>query len=208
MFGKLLPQTVDFFNYFEKHILIVAKGAQDFDAMIEHSSDLVYDAEKIRLLEKEADKAAFSCIESLHNSFITPFDRNDIYRLITGMDDIIDLIEDTAARMVIYKLDPKRHNLKPMVKYLLHSTQLLVDLINILRQNKVTTETKQHFQEIHLIENKADNFVREAIAHLFENENDPIEIIKWKEIFENLENAIDSCEKVANIIDGIMIENQ
>lgn len=208
MFNRLLPQTIDFFIFFEAHILVVLKASSALlEMIINPANPLRYYAEKIQQSEKEADKITFECLEALHNSFITPFDRNDIHRLITHMDDVIDMIEDIAARIVIYQLNPVDYNIKTLAEYLHTCVEKIMLIVHVFREGPLPEEAKVHFKEIHLIENKADVFLRESMATLFKQEKDPIQIIKWKEIYENLEDSVDSCEKVANIIDGILIEN-
>ena len=204
MFGKLLPQNVDFFLFFETHIEIAKKSSELLLKMIQTHTNY---SNEILITEKEADRVTQQCIEALHQTFITPIERHDIQRLMSKMDDIVDMIEEIASKLVIYQLHPHEYPIEQMATLLSQSIQLLQPVVFSLRTNQMNTETVQGYEEIHQIENKADILVRQSIGSLFEKEKDPVKIIKWKEIYEDLENAIDGCEKVAHIIDGIMIEN-
>ncbi|MBA3236779.1 MAG: DUF47 domain-containing protein [Parachlamydiaceae bacterium] len=207
MFGKILPYSTDFFNYFEMHIDICIKGAELLKKMVTESpSDQVPSAKQIGLLEKKGDEITRQCIEELHKTFITPFERNDIYHLMTRMDDILDAVEDVSARIVVYKLETRT---KPII-----ITDILVIAITELKKVVLGIRTKESLKDmkpalnhIHKLENEADDLSREAIGALFVEEKDPIDLIKWKEIYEKLEEATDCCQSVANIIEGIIMEN-
>lgn len=208
MFGGLLPTTTNFFDFLERHIAVVLEGSQELLEMmpLEHSMQ-VQGAKKIAALEFEADEIAHQCIEALHKTFITPFERNDIYRLITQMDDIIDIIEDIAARIVIYKMNTSERQVISLVQ-ILHSEVLdLQKICSKLNRKRFSEINRQTFSKIHELENQADVIVRQLMGSLFEEEKDPVTLIKWKEIYENLEEAIDCCEAVANIVEGVIIEN-
>ncbi len=208
MFGKLLPRTTDFYAFFEKHIAIVLQAVEKLAEMVpclhqEHEKQ----AEAIAVLEKQADNITHQCIETLHKTFITPFERNDIYRLITHMDDILDLIEDVAARIVTYKMDTRQHEIQTLVTILMSAVKALQGIIAILRTSKLPKDISQPFVIVHTLENEGDKEVRRLIGKLFDEEKDPFALIKWKEVYENLEEAIDYCQSVSNIIEGVMIEN-
>lgn len=208
MFGKFLPRSTDFFTFFEQHSLIVIQSARDLLEMIgQDQEDQRKQALKIAALEKEADGIAHQCIEELHKTFITPIERNDIYRLITRMDDILDIIEDVAARIVTYRLNLKEREIKKLVVILLASVEDIQKVVGALRNKEPLANVQETIKHLHQLENDGDVIQRQAIGLLFDAEKDPINLIKWKEIYEYLEDAIDCCESVAHIVEGVMIEN-
>lgn len=208
MFGKFLPRSTDFFEFFEKHIVVVIQAAKDLLEMIdqEHLGQ-IKQSRIITSLEKEADAITHHCIDALHKTFITPFERNDIYALITGMDDIVDTIEDVATRIVLYKLDTRTREINDLVAILYSSTVEIQKVLSAIHKGEPQKNIHQTLMLIHQLENEADDIVNKDIGRLFDEEKDPINLIKWKEIYENLEEAIDCCETVANIVEGMLIES-
>lgn len=207
MFYKLLPQNIDFYHFFEVHITLTVDCANEFLDLVNKKTITVKDlAHKLKHLEREADQNAHKCIDALRTTFITPFDQNSIHRLITHMDNIIDIMEDVANRMVIYKLDLPTNDMQILVNILCNSIFELQKVIASLRKINFPL-IEPIFKTIHLLENEGDSAVINAISNLFENEKDVLTLIKWKEIYERLEDSIDSCEEVAHIVEGLMIEN-
>jgi hypothetical protein len=208
MFGKLLPQTIDFFAFFENHIMLVLKAAQSLLEMFKSNNQQVFEyAQEIELLEKEADRITHSCVESLHKTFITPIERNDIYCLIAGMDDILDAIEDVAARVLLYNLHIVKEKMIELAELLIIVIEDIQIIVTSLRQKTDIAVVAPNFSRIHKIENEANLIFRHALRTLFDEEKDPFLLIKWKEIFENIEATFNLCEGVANIVEGIMIES-
>lgn len=206
MFGKWVPREVGFFDFFDKHAQIIVKSAKEFQNMANTSSHIVESAEKIKALELEADSITHHCDEMLHKTFITPFERDDILRLVSKMDDIVDYIEAASASLVVYKLTQMTGASQDLADILVACTLEVEAAVKRLRHMRNSTEIRQHCIQINRLENEADLILRNAIGELFENEIDARNIIKWKEIYENLENATDRCEDVADIIDGVILE--
>lgn len=205
MFGKFFAKESDFFKCFEKHIHVTKQGAEVFTQLIasENKTQLI---EEIRDLEHQADHITRKCVEMIHTTFITPFDQNDIYQLISRMDDIIDLIQDASECIILYRLSvipPGIHQLSHVLKLII--AELERTLIAFCHHQKLTI-LREKFSTIHRLENDGDAVMRQALGALFDEEKDPLTVIKWKEVYENLEDAIDTCEDVANIIEGIMLE--
>lgn len=208
MFKWLLPREANFFDFFEKHIFLIIEAARELHALVSEASEIGKRAEHITRLEHEADSLARQCIEELHKTFITPFQREDLYHLISTMDDIIDLIEDTAQRFVIYKLHNMTPEISELTLVLLNATEVLQKILIKLRNIKDIEKIRLQFKEVNQLEKMGDAAYLKAIAHLFdEHGSNPVTIIKWKEIYENLENAIDRCKNVANIIEGVILES-
>lgn len=207
MLKWLVPSSPDFFNLFQQHAAVTHNAAVTLHHWLLGSSHDNGAAAQIRALEHDADLIAHNCIEELHKTFITPFPRDQIHLLISRLDDIIDAIEEAAACLYLYKVDTFTEEARQQSSILVAITKEVIHAVEGLRHLKNTTSLQQTFQQINYLENEGDNVVRAAIGHLFESEKESIQIIKWKEIYEQLEEAIDSCEDVANIIEGVILES-
>jgi uncharacterized protein Yka (UPF0111/DUF47 family) len=146
-------------------------------------------------------------VEALHKTFITPIERDDIYRLIGKMDDIMDYVEAAAERIALYKLTVMTADVKDLADVLVRATKELEAAIKLLRDMGNAEAISKKCIDINRLENESDSILRAAVARLFDEEQDTRLIIKWKEIYENLENATDRCEDVANIIEGVVLEH-
>lgn len=207
MFGKLLPRKTSFFDYFDQHAELVVQSSQALVEMVNTGTDLAVAAQKITQLEKQADSVIHQCVAELHKTFITPFERDDIYKLISNMDDIVDFIEDAAVRFVLYRIDTIPEPAKELAGLLFTASKEVEQVVKELRFLDKIEEMQARFVRIHSLENESDATLRSALSLLFEVEKDPILIMKVKEIYEILENAVDSCEHVSNIVEGVIIEN-
>ena len=153
------------------------------------------------------DEITHAVVEALHTTFITPIDRNDIHRLITKMDDIMDMVEAAADRLALYDLPKMTPEAGDLARCLVSSAEHVLSAVSGIRDLGKPNGILQHCIEINRLENVADSILRGALVRLFREEKDPIAIIKWKEIYETLESATDRCEDVANIIEGVVLEN-
>jgi uncharacterized protein len=206
MFGRFLPQEGNFFDLFDKHAAITLKSAYALKELFASNSSLSKNAPHIKQLEHEADRVVHQCVEELHKIFITPIERDDIYKLISQMDDVLDSIEEAADNVSLYKITEIKSEAKDLTALLVEAVVELEFAINGLRSLKNVEEIKAHCTKIYLLENQADAITRNAIGILFDEEQEIRNIIKWKEIYTNLEEAFDRCQDVANIIDGIILE--
>ena len=205
MLEKLLPRDVSFFDFFEKHASIIVEAAKEFLFNITEGHSFSH-PNGIKHLEHQADEIVHSCVEALHKTFITPIEREDIHRLLSRMDDIVDDIDAAAACLVIYKIQAITPELKTMAQ-LLYDAVLEVQMgIKGLRNMKNADEIRKNCTRINLLENKADAVLLKAVGRLFDDEQDIRNVIKWKEIYENVEDAIDRCEDVADIIEDIILD--
>jgi uncharacterized protein len=207
MFGRLLPRETSFFDFFEQHAAKTVDGVKEFLELACGHADVVIAAQKIKQIEHETDVITHSCVEALHKTFITPLERDDIHRLITRMDDIMDFVEAASERMALYELASGTPELVQLSEVLLRATEEVVRAVKGLRDMKHADAIIKSCIDINRMENEADLILRTAVAKLFKEEKDPILVIKWKEIYENLENATDRCEDVANIIEGVVLEH-
>jgi predicted phosphate transport protein (TIGR00153 family) len=155
-------------------------------------------------LEHEGDRITHDIIQRLNSTFVTPIDREDILELTSDMDDIIDLIDEVADYLGLYKIEAPMEQSQRMAHILLQATRQIAEAMPRLR----TFQDLSHFTvEVNRLENDGDRTSRHAIASLFDNGIDPMVVIRWKDIFERLEEAIDACEHVANTLEGIVIKN-
>lgn len=207
MFGRLLPREKSFFDFFEQHAAKTVEGTQEFLSLASTGANVAAKAKRIKEIEHECDTITHHCVEALHKTFITPIERDDIYRLISKMDDIMDFIEAAAERIALYKLTQMTPDVKDLADVLLRATQELEQTVKLLRNMENADAISKKCIDINRLENEADSILRAAVARLFDEEKDTKTIIKWKEIYENLESASDRCEDVANIIEGVVLEH-
>ncbi|MEG0284004.1 MAG: DUF47 family protein [Erysipelotrichales bacterium] len=191
---------------------------QEFAALIVESTDsfkdLVYDyknkEEKIAIVkeyETKCDNKAHEMTMAIHESFITPFDREDLYVIIKQMDDIVDCIEQVASRLNVFDIKELNDNFKEMTDLICKAVAELEQLfISLPSFKKRGANVKKNIIEVNCIENEGDLVYRRILTDLFKEEKDPIELIKWKHLYEQLEDCLDSCEGVANTIEGVVVK--
>jgi uncharacterized protein len=207
MFGRFLPRETSFFDFFEQHAALTIEGTKEFLSMVTTGANVAAKCRRISDIEHETDTITHRCVEALHKTFITPIDRDSIHRLITRMDDVMDYVEAAAERIELYEISTMTSDVRDLSDVLHRSAQQVEAAIRELRNLKDTQHTLKLCIDINRLENEADAILRRSVARLFKEERDPIMVIKWKEIYENLENASDRCEDVANIIEGVILEH-
>lgn len=204
---RLLPHDTSFFTLFEAQGKKTVEGCRAFQQMIGDPTALDGKAQRIKAIEHECDEITHAVVAALHKTFITPIDRNDIYRLITKMDDIMDLVEAAAERLALYEMTIISQDAVDLAQCLVSSAEHVLGAVSGIRNLQKPSMILEHCIEINRLENAADSMLRSALARLFREEKDPISVIKWKEIYETLEAATDRCEDVANVIEGVVLEN-
>ena len=204
MFRKLLPREDDFFDFFEKHAAVIVQGAEGLLSTEPPEQVFHY----IKSCEAKADEITHQCIEALHKNFITPIERSDIHILISTMDDVIDEINDVAKFILLYKLKPLEKEAYALAQIIVQASKEIHSAVGELRKRKNTQAIQSHFLKISTLEGEADALFVQGIAHLFEDEKDILLIIKGKEIYEHLEAAVNACDDVGNILEGIILENE
>jgi predicted phosphate transport protein (TIGR00153 family) len=204
---RLLPHDTSFFSLFEQQGKKTVEGCRAFLEMVEHPDDLESQAERVKQIEHECDEITHAVVAGLHKTFITPIDRNDIYTLITKMDDVMDMVEAAADRLSLYNMPAMTKEVGDLARCLVTSAEHVLGAVSGIRDLQKPNAIQQHCVEINRLENVADKILRSALAKLFREEKDPIAVIKWKEIYETLESATDRCEDVANVIEGVVLEN-
>jgi hypothetical protein len=207
MLAWLFPREGnEFFDYFERHAAKTLEAARVLRAMLHPSGDPGDQAREIKALEHEGDQITHKAIEMLHKTFIAPIDRGDIHRLVSRLDDILDLIDATAERLWLYELRDIRPEARELGEVLVNAAAEVLKVMTQLRNLKDRQAVINTCMEINRYENEGDTLLRRSLARLFDDCADPIAVIKWKEIYDYLEDAIDRCEDVANVIEGVALE--
>jgi predicted phosphate transport protein (TIGR00153 family) len=207
MFGRLLPRETSFFDFFEEHAALTIEGTKEFLSMVTTGANIAAKCRRISDIEHETDTITHRCVEALHKTFITPIDRDQIHTLITRMDDVMDYVEAAAERIELYEITTMTNDVRDLADVLHRAAQQVEGAVRGLRDLKDTHATLKLCIDINRLENEADAILRRSVARLFKEEKDPIMVIKWKEVYENLESASDRCEDVANIIEGVILEH-
>jgi len=198
------PKEREFYDLFEEAGANVAKAAGLLDRMLGDWPESAALAREVLLCEQEGDRITHDIFHRLNQTFVTPLDREDIIALASALDDIVDFTEEVADFMGLYRIEAPMDQSLQLARVLTQATQQIVGALPRLR----SLGDISHFTvEIHRLENDGDRIVREALASLFERGIDPMMVIRWKDIFERLEEAIDATETVANVLQNIVIKN-
>jgi uncharacterized protein len=206
MLGKLLPKETSFFDFFEEHAALSVSGARELQRLVTGQGNRVAVIKRIGEIETEADTITHRCVEALHRTFVTPIERDDIHMLISRMDDILDYIEEAAECIGLYKLETMTPEAGTLAGVLVRATEEIQVIVGLMRRMENAEAVTQRSIEVKRLESEGDAIYRTAMSHLFEHEADLRKLIKWKEIYENLEMAIDRCEDCANVIEGVILE--
>jgi predicted phosphate transport protein (TIGR00153 family) len=207
MFGRLMPTEGKFFEYFIQHGELCVKGGKEMVALMTNFDDLEHRVHAIESIEKQADKITYAALDLLHKTFITPLDRDDIHKLITRMDDILDLMEDAAQTVSLYDIKAITPEAKRLAELCQTSCEKVLAAVSLLHNMNNAREILNICSEIDKLESDADHVMRAAMSKLFRDEPDVRNLIKLKAIYEILETVTDRCEDVANIVEGIIVEN-
>jgi len=201
---RLIPHEVKFFELFAELSGNLTEGARLLRSMLATPVDLRMQAEQMQAIEHRGDKATHAIITKLNQTFITPFDREDIHRLASSLDDVLDFMNAAATRLVMYKIEQPPPASAELAGVLVLQTEELAKGVSLLEKNG---HVLQHCDEINRLEDVADHVSRKAIADLFENETNPIQLIKLKELYEVLEFATDKAEDAANVLEAILLKS-
>jgi len=193
-----------FFDLFERAAANIVHAADLLDQMLAGYPERRDLARDILICEQEGDRITHDVIARLNHTFVTPIDREDIFELASALDDIVDYTEEVADYLGLYKIEAPMEQAQRLASVLAAATRQIAEAMPRMRGFK---DISRHTVEAHRLENEGDRIAREAIASLFEGGIDPMVVIRWKDIFERLENAIDSTERAAYILEGIVIKN-
>jgi uncharacterized protein Yka (UPF0111/DUF47 family) len=200
----LVSRDRQFFDLFEEAAGNIQRAAELLDEMLRDYPDNAGLARDILICEQEGDRITHDIIRRLNEMFVTPIDREDIYGLASALDDVIDYTEEVADYLGLYKIEAPFEQAQQLAHVLFQCTRQLAEAMPRLRDFR----DMSHFTvEVNRLENDGDRISREATAALFDGGIDPMVVIRWKDIYERLESAIDACETVANILEGIVIKN-
>lgn len=207
MLARLMPREGKFFDLFNAHAERIVEGSRELAAMITTFSDLEAHAQRIDAAERAADKVTHETITLLHKTFITPFDRDQIHQLINSMDDILDLIQDVAESVALYdlrRITPETRQLSEICQMSCERVKMAVGLLTDVKRSDAILKC---CAEIDRLESDADRVMRSALSKLFREEDDLKQVMKMRVIYDLLETITDRCEDVANVVEGIVLEN-
>lgn len=201
---RLIPRDEQFFAMFADLARRVTAAARLLDKMFAEPEQLRVHATAIKDLEHEADVITHSVIDRIHRVFITPFDREDIHLLVQELDDVIDMIDGAARRAGMFGIHESREGVSDLTEKLVRATEAIEWAVTSMKQPKIV---EARSREIKKLEEEGDTIYNRAVADLFTGSPDPIDVIKWKELFDTIERALDQCEDVANVLESISIKH-
>ena len=203
---RLFSRRDRYYDLFEELADKIEEGGRIFSEVIHHFENSEPKVSKLKEVEHEADYVTHQVYQMLHRSFLTPLDREDIFALANKMDTILDLIESAAVRMQLYRVRAPVKELFELSRVLNESISEIKKIIYSVRNKQEAKTILRRCVEINTLENEADQILRAAMARLFEQEKDAIELIKWLEILQTIETATDVCEDVSNVVEGIVLK--
>jgi predicted phosphate transport protein (TIGR00153 family) len=202
---SFIPKERQFFVLFRENAANLMEGLKTLDALLNAPpADFMEHHRRLRDLEHQGDDITHKVNQELNRTFITPFDREDIYALAGAVDDVIDLAEETADTIILDRVESITAEAQQMGDILLKIGQELIQAFDKLESRK---DMQQHWVRIHGLENEADKVTRSAIGALFQNGHDPMYVIKWKDVYSLLEKTVDRTEDIANILETVTIKN-
>ncbi|UCC59417.1 MAG: DUF47 domain-containing protein [Dehalococcoidia bacterium] len=203
---SLIPREPKFFDLFEKSADNAATAATELHILLHDYTNVPQKVGRLTELEHKGDYITHQIMEQLHRTFVTPLDREDISSLTQGLDDVMDFMEDAANAMLLYGIKQPTKRARQLAEILVDVTDELVKAMPYLRRRSEMSKILERCVEINKLENDADSIVRFALAELF-NDFDIADVIKWREIYEHLENAVDKAEDVANVLEGVVLKH-
>jgi predicted phosphate transport protein (TIGR00153 family) len=202
---RLLPREEKFFDLFEQQASHIIAAARALEELTLDYAAAKAKAQQIEDLEHVGDTLTHELVRRLNTTFITPIDREDIYALASRLDDVLDLIDAVADRLMLYKIQTPTDGCVAMAKIIVKTAEETDRAVRCLRN--LSPLYHKHCVEVNRLENEADRLLRDELARLFGGGTDPIEVIKWKELYETMESVTDRCEDVVNVIEGILLKN-
>lgn len=201
---RLIPHEPRFFELFAELSSYLTEGANLLRNILEDPRDLDMKVEQVQAIEHKGDRATHAIITKLNQTFITPFDREDIHRLASSLDDVLDFTNLAATRLAMYRITQPPPAAAELAGLIVLQSEELARGVSVLEKNGDVTK---YCEEVNRLEDEADHVGRRAIAQLFESEKDPIQLIKLKELYEVLEVATDKAEDAANVLETIFLKN-
>ena len=204
---SLIPREEKFFDLFEQQVQGMEKAASTFVDLVTNWSDKHPGIAQLRDLEHECDITTHEIMDKLNRTFVTPFDREDIHALAKELDDVVDIIQAVSERMLLFNITKTSPDLIELAKTLQEAVANVSKAVTSVRDLNRPRRILDYCIEINRLENRGDRTSERAIGNLFQGNQDPMDVIKWKEIYDATESAIDKCEDIANIIEGIVVKN-
>lgn len=202
----LIPRNERFFDMFDAAASNLATASERMVDLFDNFENPREKAKAIKKLEREGDEITHKIIQSLHQSFVTPIDREDIALLTNRMDDVLDYMEGAVKRLFLYRIDQPTPRAIEITHIIEKVSIELTKAVPLLRYPRRLKQILPHCVEIHRLENEADDLRHAALTDLFDEETDVREILKWRDIYQNLESAVDTGEDVANVLEGIVLK--
>lgn len=204
---RLLPQKTSFFDLFDRHVDHLISISQELKELFRAFDNLPERHARIKDLEHQCDEITHEVAREMHATFVTPLDKEDIQALASGLDDIADYIDAAGVRVVIYQIPETNPEARQLAELLVESVQVLKEAVNSLRNSKERERILPCSRRIHELENESDAIYRRALGTLFNTPGvDPILVLKWKEIYERIEMAVDKVEDVSNVLESIYLK--
>jgi uncharacterized protein len=201
---RIIPRETKFFELFEDMATNVTDGARVLRGILQTFDNVEAQVQKIKEIEHRGDDMTHAVITKLNQTFITPFDREDIHKLASSLDDVLDFVNAAGQRLVLYKIRSAPRAAADLAGLIVRQSEELTKAVSLLEKNKHVLD---HCVEINRLEDEADSVCRQAIAYLFEHETDPIALIKMKELYEVLEMATDKAEDAANVLEAVVLKS-
>lgn len=203
---KFFPKSVDFFEIFDRAALNLTKCSLHLVTLMENIENMSVHAKEIYELEQEGDILTHEVMKKLNKTFLTPIDREDLHALASRLDDVLDLIWGAVDRMTVFKITKSTNEAVLLSKSLLEIAEVIHKAIQKLKE-KNYSHMQEYCIEINRLENTVDRVFRDGLGKLFEDFDDPMLVIKWKDVYQHLEDATDKCEDVANILESIALKH-
>jgi uncharacterized protein len=201
---RLIPRETKFFRMFSDVSQNLTEGARLLHDILKNPANMESRLDQLQEIEHRGDDMTHAIITRLNQTFITPFDREDIHRLTSSLDDVLDFVNAAGVRLRLYKIRTPPPAAAELAALIVQQSEELAQGVSLLEKNQLVLE---HCVEVNRLENEADRVSRKAIADLFDNEKDPIHLIKIKELYEVLENATDKAEDAANVLEGVALKS-
>ena len=201
---QVIPREQSFFDLFEASGVLVAEAARELKQLTDHFEDRIGHSERVKELEHEADEITHQVMATLNTTFVTPFDREDIYRLASRLDDVLDSMEAVADLLVLHRIDELLPELRQQADVLVRVTDAMLEAVRRLR---TLQGQDRYLIEVNRLENEGDRIYRKTVARLYSGEFRAMDVLKWKDIVDEMERAIDTCEDIANSIESIALKH-
>jgi len=201
---RLIPRESKFFRMFSEVSQNLTQGTRLLHDILKNPANMEPRLDQLQEIEHRGDEMTHGIITALNQTFITPFDREDIHRLTSSLDDVLDFVNAAGVRLRLYKIKTPPSIAADLAAMIVEQSEELAQGVSLLEKNKLVLE---HCVEVHRLENEADRLSRKAIADLFDNEKDPIQLIKIKELYEVLETATDKAEDAANVLEAVALKS-